>query len=113
MKIIMILISMVFLFASCSGRSELYEVTDKFVESLYTTYESYGLQGSKFLTITKDKKYQVMPTGRLINVKILEYVNTKEYINLMNDLNSHYHGNKKVKDVYINGLGTVMIDCRN
>lgn len=104
---------MLFIFISCSSRTELYEVTDRFVDSLYTTYESYGLQGSKFLTITKDGKYQVMPTGRLINVKILEYVDTKTYIDLMEDLESHYSGNSRVKDVYINGLGTIMIDCRN
>lgn len=110
-KLIMFLMLSAFL--SCSGRSELYSVTDKFVDSLYTTYDSYGFQGSKFLTITKDKKYQVIPIGRLINVKILEYVDNKEYINLMNDLESHYSGDNRVKDVYINGFGTVMIDCRN
>lgn len=110
-KIIMIL--MLFVLISCSGRAELYSVTDQFVVSLYTKYESYGLQGKEFLTVTNDKKYQVMPMGRLINVKILDYVDAKNYSELVDDLKSHYDGNSKVKDVYINGLGTVMIDCRN
>ena len=71
-----IYISIVILFIGCSpNKSELFQVTDSFVESLQTTYDSYGmLGGTEFIKTTTDSEYQVMPIGRLINVKILKIV---------------------------------------
>ena len=94
--------------------TELYQITDGFVESLQTTYESYGLLGGqKHTKYTKDGMYKVMPTGRLINVRIEKVVTDNEYETLKTDLKEHYKNNTHVNDVYICGGGTVMIDCRN
>lgn len=94
--------------------AELYEITDKFVESLDTKYESYGMLGGKeHETKTKDGLYKVMPIGRLINVRIEEYVDAEEYEKLKASLKSHYKDDPRVNDVYICQAGTIMIDCRN
>ena len=105
---------LMFLLASCSNRSNLYEITDQFVESLSTTYESYGLLGgAEHTTLTEDGKYQVMPTGRLINVKIMEIASDEDYEELQKDLQKHYKNNSKVNEIYRCQAGTLMIDCRN
>lgn len=98
---------------SCNN-AELYQITDGFVESLQTTYESYGmLGGQEYTKYTKDGSYKVMPIGRLINVRIEKSVSGNEYETLKNNLKEHYKNNIHVNDVYICGAGTVMIDCRN
>lgn len=102
-----------FLFASCSSRSNLYEHLDYFVDQFSTTYQNYGLQGISEKKTTKDSKYSVTPMGRLIIVKIEEYVPDKEYESLRKDLERHYKKDRRVNRVYINQGGTVVIDCRN
>lgn len=111
----LIYFSILFILLSCSpSKTELYGITDSFVESLQTNYESYGiLGGGAFKKETSDGQYQVMPIGRLINVKILKVVNDEVYRELMEDFKSHYKNDKRVNDVYINNGGTIMIDCRN
>ena len=101
------------LFASCSSRSNLYEHTDYFVDQLSTTYQSYGVQGLSEKKTTKDSKYSVTPMGRLIIVKIEDYVPAHEYESLRKDLERHYKRDSRVNRVYINQGGTVVIDCRN
>ena len=104
----------VLLFVSCSpSKTELYEITDSFVESLDTEFESYGMQGEKYSKKTTDDKYRVMPFGRLINVKIMEVVEYGIYEELRDDLLDHYEDDNRVNKVYINQGGTIMIDCRN
>jgi hypothetical protein len=100
---------------SCSpSKKELYGITDSFIESLQTTYDSYGILGGKeHIKTTSDGQYQVMPVGRLINVKILKVVTDDVYKDLEEDLKSHYKDDKRVNDVYRNNGGTIMIDCRN
>jgi hypothetical protein len=100
---------------SCSpSKKELHGIADSFIDSLQTTYNSYGVLGGKeHIKTTSDGQYQVMPVGRLINVKILKVVNDDVYKNLVEDLKSHYKDDKRVNDVYLNNGGTVMIDCRN
>jgi hypothetical protein len=94
--------------------TELYQITDGFVESLQTSYESYGmLGGQEYTKYTEDSLYKVTPTGRLINIRIEQVVSDEEYETLKNDLKEHYENNNQVNDVYICGGGTVMIDCRN
>ena len=93
---------------------ELLEKTDFFVNSLQTTYESYGmLGGDQHAQTTKDGTYRIMPLGRLINVKIMHVANEGEYEELREDIEEHYRGDLRVNDVYIAQAGTVMIDCRN
>lgn len=91
---------------------ELYEITDRVVESLYTTYEHYDMFG-KHIEYTKDKEYHIMPTGRLINVRIERVATDKEYEQLLEELQDHYKNNSKVNRVYRCQAGTIMIDCRN
>lgn len=100
-------------FASCSAHSDLYEQTDYFVEQLSSTYQSYGLQGLSEKRMTKDGKYSATPMGRLIIVKIEEYVPDEKYEALRKDLERHYKKDSRVNRVYINQGGTVVIDCRN
>jgi hypothetical protein len=97
-----------------SSNKELYSVTDTFVESLHKTYDSYGvLGGDDHKKVTSDSQYQVMPVGRLINIKILKVVSDDDYLGLKDDLKNHYKNDKRVNDVYISNGGTIMIDCRN
>lgn len=107
--------SIIFFLVSCSpSKNELYVITDSFIESLHTTYDSYGVLGGKeHIKTSIDGQYQVMPVGRLINVKILKVVNDDVYKDLEEDLKSHYKNDKRVNDVYRNNGGTIMIDCRN
>lgn len=111
----LIYFSILVLLVSCSPRKkEFYGITDSFVESLQTTYDSYGILGDKeHVKSTSDGQYQVMPVGRLINVKILKVVSNDVYKELEKNLESHYKNDKRVNDVYINNAGTIMIDCRN
>ncbi len=103
------------LILSCSSsKNELYKITDSFIKSLDYKYDGYGIFENKENTkITSDKLYQIMPIGRLINVKILKVVGNEEYKELQSDIKSHYKDDSRVTDVYINGAGTIMIDCRN
>ena len=112
---ILILSIYLFLIIGCSpSKSELFKETDSFVESLQTTYESYGiLGGSEHAKTTSDGLYTITPVGRLINVKIQKVAEDGEYEELKQDLKQHYEDNKKVNDVYICQAGTIMIDCRN
>lgn len=108
-------LSLLIILTSCSpSKKELYSITDSFVKSLQTTYNSYGILGDDdHKKVTSDGQYQVMPVGRLINVKILKVVSDDIYKDLKEELKSHYKNNKSVNDVYINNGGTIMIDCRN
>jgi hypothetical protein len=103
------------LIAGCSpSKKELYEKTDAFVQSLETTYDSYGVFGGlNYAVTTSDGLYQISPIGRLINVKVLKAVSSDEYEELREDLENHYDGDTRVNDVYISNAGTIMIDCRN
>ena len=100
---------------SCSPiNKELYDITDTFIESLQNSHESYGIFDSKkHIKTTESGQYQIMPVGRLINVKIMEAVDNEVYKELEEDLKSHYKDDERVNDVYINNAGTIMIDCRN
>ena len=106
---------MMCVFVSCSpSKKELYKTTDYFVESLQTTYESYGLLNIESYTKkTSDGKYQVTPVGRLIIVKISEAVESDVYQDLKEDLERHYKNDDRVNSVFINNGGTITIDCRN
>ncbi|MBR2250391.1 MAG: ABC transporter [Prevotella sp.] len=115
MKRLFVIVLTIFSFAltSCDGNRELYELTDEFVSSLYTRYESYGILGGMDDTkYTSDRKCKVMPTGRLINVRIEDYATNSDYIKLRDKIAKHYKNDARVHDVYICGGGTIMIDCR-
>ena len=51
--------------------------------------------------------------GRLIIVKIEEYVPDEKYESLRKSLEKRYKRDSRVNKVYINQGGTVVIDCRN
>ena len=102
-------------FCSCDfGKQELYKQIDYFIEQLETSYSSYGLFGGMDDTrYANDGYYRITPIGRLINVKIEEYVETEEYEDLLSTLKRHYSDDPHVNTIYICGYGTIMIDCRN
>lgn len=113
-KILILSLNFLLLFSCSPSKSELFKETDFFVESLQTSYESYGLLGgAEHAKKTSDSLYRIMPVGRLINVKIEKVAEEGEYEELKQDLKDHYEGNSKVNDVYICAAGTIMIDCRN
>lgn len=114
MKRVLLFLALATALSGCSqSKSDLYEITDYFVESLSTTYESYGIFNlENNMRVSPDGYYQVSPVGRLINVKILEVVPDETYEDLREDLENHYKGNKAVNKVYLNQGGTIMIDCR-
>ncbi len=90
-KIMMMALMTCLILQSCSDNnkqhSELYVETDKFVNSLETTYDSYGLLNFEMYTVyTKDSTFRIMPIGRLVNVRIEKEVDKKEYEDLKNDL---------------------------
>jgi hypothetical protein len=114
MKKIIYIILISFLVSCSPSKKELFELTDSFVESLNSSYDSYGiLGGTEHMKTSTDGQYQVIPVGRLINVKILKPVTDDVYKDLEEDLASHYKNDKRVNDVYINNAGTIMIDCRD
>ena len=115
MKKVLLYSIMLFIAVGCSpSKKELYEITDGFVQSLDTQYTSYGaLGGLEYKKTTSDGLYTVFPMGRLINVKIEEYVESDVYERLRKRLERHYKNDNRVNKVYINQGGTIMIDCRN
>lgn len=93
---------------------ELFKKTDHFVESLYSTVQSYGLLGGQEYTqYAENGEYRILPMGRLVNVRIEREASFSEYESLRSILEKHYSGDTRVNKVYICGGGTVMIDCRN
>lgn len=119
-KIAMVFVClMTMTFTSCGQvneikNKELFKLTDEFVNSLYTIYESYGiLGGADHTKYTSDMEYKVFPIGRLVNVRIERVATDEEYETLRKDLELHYKDNYKVNRVYRCQAGTIMIDCRN
>jgi len=113
-KLLIYFISLILVVGCSPSKKELYKETDAIIQSLETTYESYGLFGGAENSITtSDGLYTITPVGRLINIKIQKVVTDDEYDNLRNDLEKHYKNDVRINKVYICGAGTVMIDCRN
>jgi hypothetical protein len=116
MKWIMFAIMLIttLLIGCSSSKNELYQKTDAFVESLQTTYKSYGLfRGEEYSVTTSDGLYRIFPIGRLINIKIQKSVDDEVYKDLRKDLENHYKNDIRVNSVYICNGGTIMIDCRD
>lgn len=108
-----IIIAFLAICATSCVNSELYKKTDYFVEQLNGQYERYGiLDASSYSQHTEDGKYVVTPIGRLVCVKILDNPSADKYESLRKSLERHYKGDPRVKSVYVNAGGTVMIDCR-
>lgn len=95
-----------------SEKAEMYNIVEKFVESLQTEYESYGFS-EKYVEYTKEGYYKITPMGRLIIVKFDSFVEDKVYDELKKDLANHFKRDRRVNKVYVNQAGTVVVDCRN
>src|SRR3972149_7005332 len=93
----------IIIFIGCSpSKKELYKETDAFVQSLATTYESYGLLGgTAYSKTTSDGLYTITPIGRLINVKIQKAESVNEYEELREDLEARYKNDGSVNKGYI------------
>ena len=97
----------------CDNKKELYHQVDFFVEELDTHYAHYDMFGQHSTSVKSGTKtYTVTPLGRLINVKIEDFVPDEDYEKLRGSLEKHFQGDSRVRDVYICGAGTVMVDCR-
>ena len=110
-----IYILVITLLCSCNRikYGELFEITDEFVNDLHSTYNNYGLfEYTEHTKYTKNREYKICPVGRLINIRIEHYADDSEYESLRKALEEHYSDNSRVNQVYRNGLGTIMIDCR-
>ncbi len=95
-------------------KEELYKICDKFIDSLSTYYESYGLYGGlDKIKVTKKGEYKIFPMERLINIKINRQVDKDTYELLRKDIERRYKKDSRVTDVYICKGGTIMIDCNN
>ena len=105
--------SLILVFGCSSSKTELYKITDSFMKSLNTNFESFIIEGKIHSKTTSDGQYKITPIGRLINVKILKSVSNEGYEKLRSDIENHYKNDSRVNKVYICELGTIMIDCRN
>ncbi len=115
MKKILLLILITLTFASCSRlrNRELYAITDDYVENIYYYSSRGSILDSGPEKYTEDKSIRVQSIGKLIIVK-LEYVaEDSEYETLKEELADHYSNHPRVRRVYINQGGTIVIDCRN
>ena len=66
-KLFIYFISIIFVMGCSPSKKELYKETDAFVQSLETTYESYGIfGGTNYSITTSDGLYTITPMGRLI-----------------------------------------------
>ncbi|MCR4766256.1 MAG: hypothetical protein K5856_08815 [Bacteroidaceae bacterium] len=90
----------------------LFVTCDFFIDGLDTIYEHYDAFGYRAKD-TSDGKYTVTPIGRLIIVEKKSYDDSTSLSSIVNALKSHYSGNSKVNDVFLNNGGTITIDCRN
>lgn len=109
MKKIIYLFGLLLFLSSCNN-SDLYKVTDDIISSIDEGggYNIWQVNSK----ITEDKKYIIIPIGKLIIVKINNYVENEEYEKLKIKIERRYKNNKIVKNVFINGHGTITIDCR-
>ena len=114
LKIIIGLV-LVLVITFCILNIKLVKTTTYFVNQLETTYESYGLMGGDH---TKNVNYiglpiDITPVGRMIIVKIDKVVEDNRYTFIEKVLKKYYSFDDRVNDVFINGGGTISIDCRN
>lgn len=87
---------------------------DYFVDQLTTTYEHYDAFGKHAETVySEGKSFRISPMGRLIVVKVDEYVSDDYYEDVFKTLKAKFDGDSRVRDVFINDGGTITIDCRN
>lgn len=109
MKKIIYLFGLLLFLNSCNN-SDLYKVTDDIISSIDkgVVYNIWQVNSK----ITEDKKYIITPIGKLIIVKINNYAENEEYKKLKIKIKRRYKNNKIVKNVFINGHGTITIDCR-
>ena len=113
-RFIFLIIAGLLVITSCGSKyNDLFTITDDFVESLQTTYSSYGLIGGlDEIKHTPDGSYQILPVGRLINVRIERPASGEDYETLRKALEKHYAKDNRVVSVYRCQAGTLMIDCR-
>ena len=86
---------------------------DKQLEFMNDSYNSFGFNPSKAYKVsTEEYDFSIYPSGRMITIKILEFVEDEEYEKLIQILETYYKDNNVVKKIFRNQGGTVNIDCR-
>lgn len=109
MKKLIYLFGLLIYLSSCNN-TNLYKITDEIISSID--------EGSRYSIwqdnseVTEEDKYTIIPIGKLIIIKINDYVSNEEYEKLKIKIERRYKNNKTVKNVFINGHGTITIDCR-
>lgn len=106
-----IIIAALLLCGCVKGQQDLVHKVDSCISQLNGSVYSFGLTQSGKDTI--DGYYTVTPIGRLVVVRINEYVDSDEYEKLRKVLERRYKSDSRVRSVYINKKGTVVVDCRN
>jgi hypothetical protein len=107
------ILSLFFLLACSSERKELFKETDAFIKSLEVFHESYGVVGGgNYSIFTSDGRYKITPFGGLIKIKIQENPNQKEYEELKIDIANYYQNDDRVRKVFVENSGLLLIDCR-
>lgn len=90
---------------------DLYAKLDPMIEFLdKSRYNSYAL--FEDITYTSKREYAILPSGRLIVVKIMNAKSKAEYDILLKELEIRYSNKKCVNDIYHNNSETLTIDCR-
>ena len=107
--------------AGCMSKQEKNEIKfknlliecDKQLEFMNDSYNSFGFNPSKAYKVsTEEYDFSIYPSGRMITIKILEFVEDEEYEKLIQILETYYKDNNVVKKIFRNQGGTVNIDCR-
>lgn len=93
---------------------EVIKQVEDFVYDLTETYQHYDCFGHNSTTVYSDgKRFEIIPIGRMIVVKVDEYVSDDYYEDVKSEIKKKYENDHRVNDVFINGFGTISIDCRN
>jgi hypothetical protein len=112
LKVVLGVLSLMVLNSCGKPDSDLFEITEEFVISLYTTHEYYkGLASETNITYTKDSLYKITPIDRVVSIKIGDTYGGKEYEDLRDKFKEVYKDDKRVKDIYLDSMGNLIIDC--
>ena len=107
----LVLFLIILSFTSCiEGQFELTPAVNKYIEQLVGMYYRFGIGGGE-PTVTDN--FTITPLGRLIIVKYNSAEDNDKYDKLQKFLQRWYESDSRVRKVYINQGGTVVVDCRN
>ena len=111
-KIITLIICMVLTIVTLSSctkeKHQLIKLTDQYVENIHINIGLFDVPSDN----TPNGTWKVGRVGRMVIVKCNEYIEPTEYERVKNMLQRRYKNKTSVRNVFINGGGTITIDCR-